>query len=202
MDIVIVVYDGFDELDAIGPYEVFENARGVGAPLTTTLCSLDDVPTVSASHGVEIVVESVLADHSPDVVLVPGGQWGSKGDTGAWGEAERGALPAALAGLYDDGVTVLGVCTGAMLLARAGVTDGQPAVTHHDAVDDLRDSGARVMDARVVDNGDLITSGGVTAGIDLALHFVRREFGEDIADDVAARMEYEPQGLVYRSADH
>lgn len=202
MDIAIVVYDGIDELDAIGPYEVFENAREAGATLTTTLCSVDGASTVTASHGVEIGVDGALADQTPDVIVVPGGQWGARDDTGAWAEAERGDLPDALATLYEDGVTALGVCTGGMLLARAGVTDGRPAVTHHGAIDDLRDAGASVIDARVVDDGDLVTSGGVTAGIDLAFYFVRREFGEDIADAVAERMEYEPQGPVYRSEEH
>jgi transcriptional regulator GlxA family with amidase domain len=133
------------------------------------------------------------------VVLVPGGQWGAKGDTGAWAEAERGVIPESVVELYEDGATMLGVCTGGMLLARGNITVGRPAITHSGAIDDLLDSGADVIDARVVDDGDLVTSGGVTAGIDLALHFVRREFGDDIADRVADRMEYEPRGEVYRS---
>lgn len=201
MDIAIIVYDGFDELDVIGPFEVLENAREAGADLTVTLCSVDDVSTVTASHGLRIGVDARLGECDPDVVLVPGGQWGAKGDTGAWAEAERGVIPESVAELYADGATMLGVCTGGMLLARANVTEGRPAITHSGAIEDLRESGAVVIDARVVDDGDLVTSGGVTAGIDLALHFVRREFGGEIADGVADRMEYEQRGDVYRTAD-
>lgn len=199
MHIAIIVFEGFDELDVIGPFEVLENAREAGADLTVTLCSVDDVSTVTASHGLRIGVDARLEDCEPDVVLVPGGQWGGKGDSGARAEAERGVIPEAVAELYDDGATMLGVCTGGMLLARANVTDGRPVITHSGAIDDLRDSGAEVIHARVVDDGDLVTSGGVTAGIDLAFHFVRREFGDAIGDLVADRMEYEPRGVVYRS---
>jgi len=79
-----------------------------------------------------------------------------------------------------------------MLLAEAGVTDGRRAVTHASAIDELRESGAAVVDTRVVDDGDLLTAGGVTSGIDLALYLVEQEFGEEIADDrVATVIEYE-----------
>ena len=84
-----------------------------------------------------------------------------------------------------------------MLLAHAGLTDRRPAVTHRGALDDLRDSGAEVVEARVVDDGDLVTAGGITAGIDLALHLVEREIGPDVAERVATNMEYEPRGEVY-----
>ncbi|WP_224270923.1 DJ-1/PfpI family protein [Haloprofundus salinisoli] len=198
MDIAIVLFEGVDELDAIAPFEVFDNARDVGADVTVTLCTIDDVDEVTASHGVRIGVDYRLDELSLDLVLVPGGQWTSRGETGAWAEAERGDVPDAVAALYDDGVAVAGVCTGGMLLARAGVTDGRPATTHASAKSDLRESGADVVDARVVDDGDLVTAGGVTSGLDLAFHIVRREFGDDVADAVAERMEYEPRGPVHR----
>jgi transcriptional regulator GlxA family with amidase domain len=199
MDIAIILFAGFDELDAIAPYEVFENAREEGADLTATLCTIDDVDEVTASHGLRVGVDACLSDLSPDLVLVPGGQWGSRGETGAWAEAERGEIPDAVARLYDEGVSIAGVCTGGMLLARSGVTDDRPATTHAGAIDDLRASGAEMVEARVVDDGDVVTAGGVTSGLDLAFHLVRREFGDEIADAVAERMEYDPRGPVYRS---
>lgn len=199
MEIAIVLFDGFDELDAIAPFEVFANAREEGADVAVTLCTIDDRTEVAASHGLRVGVEHRLDELSPDLVLVPGGQWGARGETGAWAEAERGTIPNALDRLYDEGVSVAGVCTGGMLLAHAGITDGRPAMTHAGAVDDLRESGAEVVDARVVDDGDVLTSGGVTSGLDLAFHIVRREFGDEIADSVAERMEYEPRGPVHRS---
>lgn len=199
MDIAIVLFDGVDELDAIAPFEVFENAREAGADLTVTLCTLDDVDGVTASHGLRVGVDHRLSDLSPDLVIVPGGQWGSRGETGAWAEAERGDIPKAIADLYDDGIAVAGVCTGGMLIARAGIIQGRQAVTHHGAIDELRKSGAEVIDARVVDDGDLVTAGGVTSGLDLAFYLVRREFGDEIANMVAERMEYEPRGPVHQT---
>lgn len=197
MDVAIVVFDGFDELDAIGPYEVFANAERAGADLTVTLRSMEDTGLLTASHGLQIQPDGRLAEVDPDLVVVPGGGWNDRDEAGAWAEAERGDLPRALAALHDTGTQVASVCTGAMILARAGLTDGRPAVTHHGAIEDLRDSGADVVDARVVDDGDLVTAGGVTSGIDLALHIVGREFGEDIASAVASQMEYDPRGSVH-----
>jgi transcriptional regulator GlxA family with amidase domain len=194
MDISILVYDGFDELDAVGPYEVFQNASEAGAACSATL----EPTAVTASHGLRVEPDGRLADADPEMVLVPGGGWNDRESPGAWTEAERGAIPEAVAGLAAAGVTMAGVCTGVMLLARAGITDGRPAITHQGAVADLEATDAEVLDARVVDDGDLLTAGGVTSGLDLAFHVLRREFGADVADAVATEMEYEPRGSVHR----
>lgn len=181
----ILLFDGFDEMDAIGPYEVFRNA-GLDARLVT----VDGAATVTASHGLTLTPHGALAER-PDAVLVPGGGWNDDAPQGARAEAARGAIPVRLRTLAAAGVTMTSVCTGAMLLAAAGITDGRPAVTHHGAIDDLRASGAIVhADARVVDDGDLITAGGVTSGIDMALHLVEREQGRAAADAIAREMEH------------
>lgn len=200
MRIAIVLYDGFDELDAIAPFEVFENAADEGADLTVTLCSFDGTDTVTASHGLRVGVETQLHDTSPDVVLVPGGGWNDRQEPGAWAEAERGDLPSVLSRLYNDGVTVAAVCTGGMLLVHAGLLDDRPATTHSAALAELRESAARAVEARVVDDGDLLTAGGVTSGLDLAFHLVEREFGPELADAVRRRMEYESRGTVRRTS--
>jgi transcriptional regulator GlxA family with amidase domain len=83
-------------------------------------------------------------------------------------------------------------------LQRAGLLDGRPAVTHTDAIDDLRASEAGVVDARVVDDGDVLTAAGVTSGLDLATYLVEREWGTAIADAVRTEMAYERRGDVYR----
>ena len=88
---------------------------------------------------------------------------------------------------------IASVCTGAMLLASAGLTRGRRATTHHAAFDDLRSFGADVVDARFVDDGDLLTAGGVTSGIDLALHIVEKVAGATIAENVAREIEHEPR---------
>ncbi len=198
MRIEIVVFDGFDELDAIGPFEVLRNAAQAVEGLDVRLVGLDGPGDVVASHGLRLVVDHGLSDDA-DLDVVPGGGWHDRAPQGARFEAERGTLPRRLAELRAHGARLASVCTGGMLLAAAGITDGRPATTHHGAIDDLRASGADVKDARVVDDGDLITSGGVTSGLDMALHLVEREWGERLADGIAQEMEINRDRRVCRS---
>ncbi|MFW5916899.1 MAG: DJ-1/PfpI family protein [Halorubrum sp.] len=218
MNIDILVYEGFDELDGIGPYEVFDYAleyaaesetgeEGVAGerPGRVRYVTLDDRETVTASHGTRVGVDGSLADpHGdragegdpdatvPDLLVVPGGGWNARDEeASAWAEAKKGDVPRALAAHHAAGTRIASVCTGSMLLAEGGVTDGRRAVTHAGAIDELRESGAEVVDARVVDDGDLLTAGGVTSGIDLALYIVEREFGAGVAERVATTVEYE-----------
>lgn len=201
MRVVIVLFDGFDELDAIGPYRVFSGAESAGVDLTVELATIEPVGRVTASHGIRVEPDGILTEYDPDLVVVPGGGWNDRAGPGSWAEAERGDLPAILARLHDNGARVAGVCTGGMLLARAGLLDGRPAVTHASALSSLAETGATVVDARVVDGGDVLTSGGVTAGIDLALHVLERAFGVDVASAVAESVEYEPRGSIYREVE-
>jgi transcriptional regulator GlxA family with amidase domain len=188
----ILCFDGFEELDAVGPYETFRIAAARGAPLDASLVTLDERDRVTAAHGLRIEPDGTLsADDPPDVVVVPGGGWNDRDAAGAWTEAERGAIPATLADLHDAGTTTAAVCTGGMLLARAGLLDGRPAVTHAGALDDLRATGAEVVDARYVDDGDVLTAGGITSGLDLALHLIERLVDAETADAVATHMEYD-----------
>nr|WP_080508790.1 DJ-1/PfpI family protein [Haloarcula rubripromontorii] len=196
--VAIACFDGFDELDAIGPYEVFQNAARFGASWDVTLRSVRDSETVTASHGLRVEPDGPLADVTPDLLVVAGGGWNDRSEAGVWTETERGDLPEAVAAAHDRGATVAGVCTGGMVLSRAGLLDGRPAVTHGGAIDDLRATDATVVDTRVVDDGDVLTCGGVTSGLDLAVHLVEREWGADVAAAVCEEMEYEQPGDVFR----
>jgi transcriptional regulator GlxA family with amidase domain len=191
----ILLYDGFDELDAIAPYEILS-----GAGLRTELVTLEPVDRITASHGALIAPHGTLAQR-PDLLVVPGGGWGARAPAGTWAEYERGVLPAAIAERHASGSLLASVCTGAMLLARAGILAGRPATTHHVAYGDLRADGADVReDARVVDDGDVITCGGVTSGIDMALHVLARERGREVAAAAARLLEHEPRGPVLVTA--
>ena len=200
MRIAVVVFDGFDELDAIGPLEVLRNAAAMGqVDLSVELVALDGAAQVTGSHGLVVRTDGRLDPDRTDLVVIPGGGWNDRGAQGAWAEAERGDLPAAIAAAHEAGAVVATVCTGAMLATAAGLTRGRPAVTHHDAVEDLRAAGAEVVEARVVDDGDLVTAGGVTSGIDMALWLVERHFGAELADRVAAEIEHPRLGEVWRA---
>jgi transcriptional regulator GlxA family with amidase domain len=196
MHVAVLLYDGFDEMDAVGPFEVFANAARAGADCEVGLYTLDGAARVEASHGLVVEPDGPLPD-AVDLLVVPGGGWNDRDRPGAWTEAERGAIPDSIAAMHDGGATVASVCTGGMLAARAGILDGRPAVTHASAIDDLREY-AEVVDARVVDDGDVVTAGGVTSGLDLAVHLVEREFGAAVAGQVTTEMEYTPQGDVVR----
>ncbi len=198
MNAEIALFDGVDELDALGPYEVLSNGAAAGAPLSVTLRTLSEPRTVTGSHGARIESHGTLGETDPALVVVPGGGWNDRDETGAWAEAERGALPEHVAQAAARGATLASVCTGAMLLARAGLLDGRPATTHHGALADLRETEATVVEARVVDDGDVLTAGGVTSGLDLALHLLEREFGSETARAVEHGMEYERRGDVHR----
>ena len=188
--VAILVYDGFDELDAVGPFEAFGMAADAGASVETSLVTLEERDQITAAHGLRMEPDGRLdVDDPPDLVVVPGGGWNDRRERGAWAEAERGAVPDALARAHDAGATLAAVCTGGMLLARAGLLDGRPAVTHHGALDDLR-----ATEARVVDDGDVVTAGGITSGLDLALHLIERVADRETAESVADGLEYERRG--------
>jgi transcriptional regulator GlxA family with amidase domain len=185
----VLLYEGFDELDAVGPYEVFTTAAAFGGEVDARTVTLDGSAWVTASHGLRVGADGQLDD--PDAVVVPGGGWNAGDDRpGARREADRGTVPAAVRDRHEAGATVAAVCTGGMLLAEAGLLDGRPAVTHAGALADLRATRAEVVDARVVDDGDVLTAGGITSGLDLALHLVARWCGADLAQQVATELEY------------
>lgn len=199
MLIHIVLFQGFDELDVIAPFEVLKNAAAAGADLHVELVALDKSQVITAAHGLQVRVEGCLGDGPrPDVLIVPGGGWNNRAPQGARAEAQRGELPAAIARLHSEGTTIASVCTGGMLVAAAGLNAHRPSITHFAAVEDLRASGATIIHARVVDDDDLISAGGVTSGLDLALWLVERYFGAALAQTLERQLEYERRGTVWR----
>jgi transcriptional regulator GlxA family with amidase domain len=190
VQIDIVCYDGLDELDAIGPLEVFRNADHAGADLHVRTVTRTPVDVVTASHGLCFAPDGVYEPGAAEVVLVPGGSWRARKPVGAWGEVQRGEWLPLLKDAADRGAVMASVCTGAMLLAHAGVIGGRRATTHHDAWEDLAATGATLVEARVVDDGDLVTAGGVTSGIDLALWLVERFVSTELADGLSRALEY------------
>ena len=196
MQIQIVIFERFDDLDAFGPYEVLVNAAQAGADATVELVTLTPVAAVTSSHGARVVPHGVLGE--PDLLIVPCGGWNDAAPEGARAQAERGELPAALAARHARGGMVASVCTGGGILAASGLVDDRPLTTHRGAREELRARGLEVLDARVVDDGDVLSAAGVTSGLDLALHLVEREWGERLAAGIAREMEWSPVGEVHR----
>ena len=186
----IAVFDGVDDLDVVGPLEVLRRAQALGAALTARLCTREEVPYVTGAFGLAFRPDTVFEPGRADVVVVPGGGWVARAPVGAWAEVNRREWPRLIGEAFSKGSVVAGVCTGAMLLAHAGIIGTCRATTHHDALADLAALGGEVVHERVVDEGQVLTSGGVTSGIDLALWLIRRFFDGELAEVVADGLEY------------
>ncbi|WP_061961144.1 DJ-1/PfpI family protein [Demequina flava] len=186
----ILVFDGFDVIDAGGPYEVFLTASRLreraGEPAWCTVEMLSPSGhDVTAFGGMRLTgLADAQAPGTYDVAVVPGTI-----DIDA--AANNEALVAAVSHLA--GVTTLptSVCTGSFLLARAGLLTGLPATTHWEDVSGLRSE--RVAEAvdgvRWVDAGDVVTSGGLTSGMHMALHVVERLADRELAEATARQLD-------------
>lgn len=195
----ILVFDGVDDMDIFAPLEVFGYAAHFDSRAEVELVTGASPEAIVLVSGTIIEVQTGWAPERADVLVVPGGGYGlSPGSPGVPSEIARGQLPRLLGAARRKGLTLASVCVGAMLLSAAGITRGRPCTTHHRLREQLEREGGLIIGARVVDDGDLVTTGGVTSGLDLALWLVQRELGSDIAVAVEEVMEYERRGTVWR----
>jgi transcriptional regulator GlxA family with amidase domain len=194
----VVLFQGVEELDLAAPYEVLSASdHFTDRDVDVRYVALGGPRAITAAFGTTLRADQGWAPGKADLLVIPGGGYARKEDPGVWAEIRRGDLPRALAEARRPGLTIAALCTGVMLLSAAGVTRGRPCTTHHRARADLEQQGGLVKNARVVDDGDLVTAGGVTSGLDLALWLVRRELGVDTALGLAAMLEYEARGTVW-----
>ncbi|GAC1359649.1 MAG: DJ-1/PfpI family protein [Vulcanimicrobiaceae bacterium] len=192
--IAIAVFDGVDELDVVGPFEVLRNATKAGAAIEVALASLSEELNFTGAHGLEMRADMRL-DDTFDVLLVPGGGWSSGAAQGIRTQIDLGVLTRQIRDAHQRGATIASVCTGALAVGAAGIAKGRRMTTHHGGVEDLRAFGVQVEDERVVDDGDIVSGAGVTSGIDLALHLVNRYGTIAIAKQIAEEIEYMPHKI-------
>jgi len=190
----ILLYDGVQITDVSAPYDVFVMARPAGKPNPLEAPPLFQVFTVaqqasvSCAGGLRIVSDYRPVDHPPiDVLVVPGGlsAFQVQADAAILNWIRRTAETAKL---------TTSVCLGSLLLGAAGLLDGVPATTHWLFLDELRRiaPGTDVRsDVRYVDAGPIVTSAGISAGIDMALHALERLHGPDVAAQTARALEYD-----------
>lgn len=207
----IVLFDGFDPLDVIAPYEVlWAGGAASGGVLTVELVSAEGPrEVVSGSGGLTLKATAKLNPDKANIIIVPGA-------SGPINQAEDGpeiaTIPILLAqtmktdmpalmrrALDNPKVLVAAVCGGSLALAMAGLLEGRHAVTNHLGMEVLGATGAIPIYARVVDDGNLITAGGVTSGLDLGLYLLERELGPRIAHAVEELFEYERRGVVWHN---
>lgn len=195
MQIGILIFDEVELLDMAGPYEVFSTAArvhargqfGTAAPLFELCTVARSRAPVRARAGLRLQPDYILGDHPPlDCAIVPGGVVDA--------ELEQTELMRWIAAQASSAHILASVCTGALLLAQAGVLDGLEATTHWEdlaALQALR-PGLRVLQGRRwVDQGTIVTSAGISAGIDMSLHLVERLHSRDLALRTARQMEFE-----------
>jgi putative intracellular protease/amidase len=140
MRIEILVFDGVDEMDVMGPFEVWAQAAGQ-SDLELALVGLDGPVEVQGMHGLQFRAPEGLG--TPDALFVPGGGWMNRAERGSWTEARRGAMPARIAELAPQLSWIGAVCTGSMLLAEAGLVKGRPATTNRGAWEEFEAFGGR-----------------------------------------------------------
>jgi transcriptional regulator GlxA family with amidase domain len=185
MRIDVVVFDGVDELDVVGPLEVLRRAG-----FDVQLVALEPHRTVTCAYGLTITPDGAPRGDA-DAVVFPGGGWVGRAEKGVRAEVETERWKPLIRQAESTGAVLASVCTGAMILATAGALRRRRATTHHNAWADLEAAGATLVRERVVDDGDRVTAGGVTSGIDLALHLVQRFAGAELAATIAENLEYQ-----------
>lgn len=185
----IAVFDGVDELDVIGPLSVLRRAARLRDTLQITIAATGPDLSFITDHDVQMLADEPLQDR-PDVLIVPGGGWASGSASGVRAEIDRGVLAERIAQAHTAGTIVASVCTGALIVASAGIARGRRMTTHHLAREALAEQGVIVVHDRVVDDGTIVSAGGVTSGIDLGLHLVKRFFDANLAAQIADRLEY------------
>lgn len=203
----LVLFDGFDPLDVIAPFEVLSaGSDAVGGDLIVELVSAEGVRRVPSGNGLMLDATTSLDPTKPGFVIVPGAVGPIAGDPDEVDTipvllarfGETAAVPLIRQALANPDITVATVCGGSLALAMAGLIEGRNAVTHHLGMDVLEATGVNAVVARVVDDGDLVTSGAVTSGLDLALHLLERSYGPRVALAVEALFAYERRGTVWR----
>ena len=196
MEIAIPLYDRFTALDAVGPYEVLwripgARVRWVGA----------EARPYATDRGLQLIAEATFADApAPDVLVVPGG-------TGTLDALADERLVDWIRTADATSTWTTSVCTGALLLGAAGLLDGRRATTHWAYLDRLEAYGATPASDRVVREGKVMTSAGVSSGIDMALTLAAEIAGADVAQAIQLRIEYDPKppfdtGSTAKAPDH
>ena len=203
-----VLFDGFDPLDVIAPFEVLSaGGDAAGADLTVSLVSAEGPrQVVGGTRGLALQATAALDPEQAGVIVVPGASGPIEGDPDAGVETipvllhrvgETDLIPVMRRALANPAVLVATVCGGSLALAMAGLLEGRRATTNALGLDVLEATGVEVVPARVVDDGNLVSAAGVTSGLDLGLHLLERFYGPRVAHAVERLFEYERRGVAW-----
>ena len=188
-NVAILIFDEVEVLDFCGPFEVFSvtGRRDNSNPFDVYTVA-EKLGPVTARNQLSINPRYTISDcPKPDILVVPGGY-------GTRRQMHNAVLTGWIKARSHELELVLSVCTGALLLAKAGLLEGLAATTHHGAfeiLEEIAPNTSVLRDRRIVDNGKIILSAGISAGIDMSLYVVAKLLGDDIAQETAEYMEYD-----------
>jgi transcriptional regulator GlxA family with amidase domain len=184
--IAIALWDGVEELDFAGPYEVLTAWSRMSERSISVRTASVAGEAVTCAHGLIVVPDTSLDELGQvDLFVMPGGDVRPL--------VADPSFVSRVRGVADDGALMASVCTGAFVFATAGLLEGRRATTHWSSYDQLEELGVTVdRDARFVDEGPVVTAAGVSAGIDMALHLVARLESDEMSSRVRRYIQYEP----------
>ena len=188
-NVAILIFDEVEVLDFCGPFEVFSvtGRRENLNPFNVYTVAEKEQPILARNRLSVNPCYTIRNCPQPDILVVPGG-------LGTRREIHNPILIDWIKSCSHKADLVLSVCTGALLVAKAGLLEGLAATTHHGAMELLKEMAPHTLvqaNKRIVDNGRIIVSAGVSAGIDMSLHVVAKLFGKEQALDTAQYMEYD-----------
>ncbi|BFM19253.1 DJ-1/PfpI family protein [Gilvimarinus japonicus] len=196
MKIHFIIYDKVEELDLVGSWELVGLLAEMGLCESPKLISLNSM-TPSGEHGMRFSADMhISAAELPDILIVPGG-------SGARTAAQDDAAIAFIRSAGTRCHSVLSICTGMYLMQQAGLLQGKKATTHWAFMEHLKqDTSVEVVEERFVKDGNIWSSAGVSAGMDMTLAFIADYFGEEVAATIQLKAEYYPALKLYGKAHH
>lgn len=188
LNVGIFLFPGVELLDFAGPFEVFSVTAELNAFQFFNVFTIGESgANIKTVNGLRVAPEYNFSDHpSVDILVVPGG-------AGTKTEMEKGAVLQWLKKQHETASLTMSVCSGTRLLGALGVLDGLEIITHHEVIGEMREIAPKAIikeGVRFTDNGRVLTSAGISAGIELSLYVVQKLWGKEIADKSAVYMEY------------
>jgi len=184
----IFLFDDVEVLDFAGPFEVFSVTSQLNNYEPFSVFTISETgEEINAVNGLNVLPDFSFEDHPDiDILIVPGGD-------GTKMEMEKQSVSDWISQVNEHTTITMSVCSGARILANVGLLDGLNSTTHHDVIKDIKKitSETNILEGnRFVDAGKIMTSGGISAGIDLSLHVVEKLFGKSMAEETMIYMEY------------
>ena len=180
----VLLFPQVEELDFVGPFEILSYINKIRPESTKVLLIAESAEPVKAFNGMKIIPDVTMANCPQlDILVAPGGK-------GRYAAMKNTAIKEFIQQQAQKAKYITSVCTGAFLLAEAGLLKNKKATTYHTAFAELAAYSVDVLPQKVVRENNIITAAGVSSGIELGLYLLREEFGAAVAQEVADNIEY------------